>query len=326
MDKATTGDRGTHDALPDERNANVLIYINGDLVPRAEAKISVFDSGYLVGDGVWEGIRLHEGVFVFLDEHLDRLFAGAKMTGMEIGMTRQELIDALHKTVQANQMDDGVHVRLMITRGIKKTPSQDPRLTITPPTVVIIAEHKVANPVTADAGVRLFTSTIRRGSPDYLDPRLNCHSKLHEVIALVQALEAGYDEALMLDIHGFVATCNATNFFVVHRGEVWTSTGQYCMNGITRGKVIELCRRFDIPVYAKNFSLVDVYSADEAFVTGTFGGLTPVSNVDGRTIGTGKLGSVTSDLRQRYHREIQAWVARQQASQSWEPAPRTQGE
>jgi branched-chain amino acid aminotransferase len=304
--------RGTHNALPDDRNANVLIYINGDLVPRAEAKISVFDSGYLVGDGVWEGIRLHDGVFVFLNEHLDRLFAGAKMTGMDIGMTRDEVTAALYATVRANQMHDGVHARLMITRGIKKTPSQDPRLTITPPTVVIIAEHKLADPTTADAGVRLFTSTVRRGSPDYLDPRLNCHSKLHEVIALVQALEAGYDEALMLDIHGFVATCNATNFFVVRKGEVWTSTGQYCMNGITRGKVIQLCRQHSIPVYEKNFSLVDVYDADEAFVTGTFGGLTPVINVDGRTIGAGTIGPMTQRLRGLYHDAIHEWVAQAQ--------------
>jgi branched-chain amino acid aminotransferase len=306
--------RGTHNALPDERNANVLIYINGDLVPRDEAKISVFDSGYLVGDGVWEGIRLHDGVFVFLNEHLDRLFAGAKMTGMAIGMTRQELTAALHRTVQANQMHDGVHARLMITRGIKKTPSQDPRLVISPPTIVIIAEHKLADPTTADAGVRLFTSTVRRGSPDYLDPRLNCHSKLHEVIALIQAIEAGYDEALMLDIHGFVATCNATNFFVVRKGEVWTSTGQYCMNGITRGKVIQLCRQQGIPVYEKNFSLVDVYDADEAFVTGTFGGLTPVINIDGRTIGTGGLGAMTQRLRTLYHEEIHRWVAHASAA------------
>ena len=295
--------RGTHNALPDERNANVLIYINGELVPRDEAKISVFDSGYLVGDGVWEGIRLHEGVFVFLDEHLDRLFGGAKMIGMDIGMTRQELTNALHQTVAANNMHDGVHARLMITRGIKKTPSQDPRLTITPPTIVIIAEHKLADPATADVGVRLFTSTIRRGSPDYLDPRLNCHSKLHEVIALVQALEAGYDEALMLDIHGFVATCNATNFFVVRKGEVWTSTGQYCMNGITRGKVIQLCRQHGIPVYEKNFSLVDVYDADEAFVTSATTFVMPVVRINGKGIGNGNPGSVTLRLRELYIEE-----------------------
>lgn len=307
--------RGTHNALPDERNATVLIYINGDLVPRNDAKISVFDSGYLVGDGVWEGIRLHEGVFVFLDEHLNRLFQAAKMVHMEIGMTRQELTEALYQTIHANGMHDGVHARLMVTRGIKKTPSQDPRLVIGPPTIVIIAEHKLADPATADAGVRLFTSTIRRGSPDYLDPRLNCHSKLHEVIALVQALEAGADEALMLDLHGFVATCNATNFFIVRKGEVWTSTGQYCMNGITRGKVLQLCRQQGIPAYEKNFSLVDVYDADEAFVTGTFGGLTPVINVDGRVIGEGKLGAMTRGLRDLYHDAIHTWVAAAQKTE-----------
>lgn len=301
--------RGTHNALPDDRNAHVLIYINGELVPRQDAKISVFDSGYLVGDGIWEGIRLHDGVFVFLDEHLDRLFQAAKMTYMDIGMTREELTAALYQTVRANNMHDGVHARLMVTRGIKKTPSQDPRLVIGPPNVVIIAEHKLADPANADAGVRLFTSTVRRGSPDYLDPRLNCHSKLHEVIALVQALEAGADEALMLDLHGFVATCNATNFFIVRRGEVWTSTGQYCMNGITRGKVLSLSRQHGIPAYEKNFSLVDVYDADEAFVTGTFGGLTPVIKVDGRVIGEGTLGPMTRHLRTLYYEAVHAWAA-----------------
>ncbi len=304
---------GTHNALPDERNEKVLIYINGDLVPRSEAKISVFDSGYLVGDGVWEGIRLHHDVFVFLDEHLDRLYQGAKAIHMDIGKTRQELTDALHQTVDANNMHDGVHTRLMITRGIKKTPSQDPRLTIGPPTIVITAEHKVADPGTMRQGVRLFTSTVRRGSPDYLDPRLNCHSKLHEVVALVQAIEAGADEALMLDIHGFVSTCNATNFFVVRHSrvnghEVWTSTGQYCMNGITRGKVIEACVRHGIPCHQKNFSLYDVYDADEAFVTGTFGGLTPVIDVDGRTIGSGAEGEMTQRLRGLYEGLIEEAV------------------
>ncbi len=274
----------THDALPDPRNEHVLVYINGDLVPRDDAKISVFDSGYLIGDGVWEGLRLYDGAFAFLEAHMDRLFQGAAAIGMAMHMTRQDYIDALYRVVEANHMETDVHARLMVTRGIKKTPSQDPRLLISPPTVVITAEHKRANPDVAAQGVRLFTSTVRRGSPDYLDPRLNCHSKLHEVIALVQALNAGADEALMLDIHGFVATCNATNFFIVRGGEVWTSTGQYCMNGITRGNVIRVCRENDIPVYEKNFSLTDVYDADEAFLTGSFGGLTPVSEVDGRKI------------------------------------------
>jgi branched-chain amino acid aminotransferase len=242
---------GTHNALPDQRNDSILIYVNGTLYPRDEARISVFDSGYLVGDGVWEAVRLHEGVLVFLDEHLDRLYQGAATIGMNIGLTRQELTAKIWETLRANNMSDNVHVRFMLTRGIKKTPSQDPRLTLTGPNLVIIPEFKTADPGSKSRGVRLFTSTIRRGSPDYLDPRLNCHSKLHEVIALVQALEAGADEALMLDIHGFVSTCNATNFFMIKGEQVWTSTGQYCMNGITRGKVITVCEKHRIPCYQK---------------------------------------------------------------------------
>jgi branched-chain amino acid aminotransferase len=296
---------GTHNALEDPRNENVLIYINGELKPRQEAKISVFDSGYLVGDGVWEGLRLHHGVLVFWDDHMDRLWQGAKTIGMDLGMSRQDLYSKVREVLDANEMEDGVHVRIMITRGIKKTPSQDPRLTISGPNVVIVAEHKTADPESRDRGVKLFTSTIRRGSPDYLDPRLNCHSKLHEVQALIQALEAGADEALMLDINGFVSTCNATNFFMVKDGEVWTSTGQYCMNGITRGKVIEVCEQNSIPVFQKNFSLYDVYGADEAFVTGSFGGLTPVTEVDGRKITESVPGTMTGLLQKLYEGAIE---------------------
>jgi branched-chain amino acid aminotransferase len=279
--------KGTHEAVPDERNRDVLVYINGEFFPRDEAKVSVFDSGFLVGDGVWEGIRLHAGGFAFLDAHLDRLFQGAKAVGLEIGMTRDELTAALEETVRRNGMTDGVHLRLMVTRGNKKTPSQDPRLTVGGPNVVIIAEHKQADPEVKDQGVRLFTSTVRRPPPDTLDQRLNSHSKLHEVVALLQALEAGADEALMLDPTGAVATCNATNFFIVRGGEVWTSTGHYSLNGITRRMVVELCQSDGIPVSERPFSLTDVYGADEAFVTGTFGGLTPVTSVDGREIGDG---------------------------------------
>jgi branched-chain amino acid aminotransferase len=299
---------GTHSALPDPRNENIKIYINGELLRRSEAKISVFDSGYLVGDGVWEAFRLHDGVLVFLDEHLDRLFQGAKAIGMDLGMNREQLIKTVWKTLEANKMEDGVHVRLMCTRGIKKTPSQDPRLTISGPSIVIIPEYKTADPDNKAMGIKLFTSTVRRGSPDYLDPRLNCHSKLHEVIALVQALEAGADEALMLDIHGFVSTCNATNFFMVKNNEVWTSTGQFCMNGITRGKVIDICKENNIIIKLKNFSLTDVYDADEAFVTGTFGSLTPAINIDGRVIGSGKMGNLTSRLSDLYQDKIVAYV------------------
>ncbi|MDR9418647.1 aminotransferase class IV [Gracilimonas sp.] len=295
---------GTHNAVPDPRNENILVYINGELHPRNEAKISVFDSGYLVGDGVWEGLRLHKGVLVFLDDHLDRLFQGAKTVGMELGMSRAEITQAIRETLEANDMKDGVHVRVMFTRGIKKTPSQDPRLTISDPNLVIIAEHKKADPKSKNRGVTLFTSTIRRGSPDYLDPRLNCHSKIHEVQALIQAIEAGADEALMLDVNGFVSTCNATNFFMVKDGEVWTSTGQYCMNGITRGKVIEICKKSGIPCHQKNFSLFDVYGADEAFVTGSFGGLTPVTEIDGKIISDSVPGTMVKRLHQLYENEI----------------------
>jgi branched-chain amino acid aminotransferase len=301
--------RGTHDAVADERNENVLIYINGNFVPRSEARISVFDSGFLVGDGIWEGLRLHHGIFVFLDDHLDRLFQGAAAISLNIGMTRQEITQALYHTVHANQMHDGVHVRLMITRGVKKTPSQDPRLTVGASTMVIIAERKQVNPAILEHGLRLFTSTIRRPPPDTLDPKLNCHSKLHEIMALNQAIQVGADEALMLDVHGAVSTCNSTNFFIVVKEQVWTSTGQHCLNGITRKKVIEICRAQNIPVFEKDFSLTDVYSAGEAFVTGTFGGLTPVVEVDGRVIGDGKPGVLTGRLRELYLEEVGREIA-----------------
>ncbi len=294
--------RGTHEALPDERNEGVLVYVNGEFYRREEAKISVFDSGFLIGDGVWEGVRLHGGEFAFLDLHLDRLFEGAKAIDLDVCMTREEITQALRETIRVNGMEGaaGVHVRLMVTRGNKKTPSQDPRLVVGGPNVVIIVEHKVADPGVKQRGIRLFTSTVRRPPPDTLDQRLNCHSKLHEVVALVQALKAGADEALMLDPTGAVATCNATNFFVVRRGEVWTSTGHYSLNGITRRMIIELCRVSDIPVSERPFSLTDVYGADEAFVTGTFGGITPVVEVDGRSIGTGETGELTARLTDLY--------------------------
>lgn len=291
---------GTHNAVEDPRNKDIKIYINGELLPREDAKISVFDSGYLVGDGIWEAFRVHKGKMIFVDQHLDRLWQSAKVIGLNLPFSKEKLIQIVQKTLDANNMHDHIHARVMVTRGYKKTPSQDPRLTISGPNVVIIAEHKIASEKTKNIGLTLFTSTIRRGSPDYLDPRLNCHSKLHEVQALIQALEAGADEALMLDIHGFVATCNATNFFMIKDEEVWTSTGQYCMNGITRGNVIKVCKENNIICKEKNFSLFDVYGADECFVTGTFGGLTPVIKIDGRTIGEGIPGPQTHKLRTLY--------------------------
>jgi branched-chain amino acid aminotransferase len=300
---------GTHNAQEDSRNNKILISINDQLFPRNEAKISVFDSGYLVGDGAWEALRLHNGVLVFLEEHFNRLWQSAKTVGMALPFTKKELTQKVLNTLNANGMKDGVHVRIMVTRGIKKTPSQDPRLTISGPNVVIIPEYKKASKESKEKGITLFTSTIRRGSPDYLDPRLNCHSKLHEVQALIQAIEAGADEALMLDVNGFVATCNATNFFIVKNGEVWTSTSKYCMNGITRAKVIEVCNSNEITCVEKDFSLFDVYGADEAFVTGTFGGLTPVTKIDGRQIGEGKFGEMTRKLSGLYENLIESEVA-----------------
>ncbi|MDE0918227.1 MAG: aminotransferase class IV [Flavobacteriales bacterium] len=290
---------GTHNADVDDRNKDVLIYVNGELFPRDEAKISVFDSGYLVGDGVWEAMRLYEGKLAFLDLHLNRLWDGAKAVGMDLGFDRTWLVDQIEMVLEANQMKTGVHLRVMVTRGIKKTPSQDPRLTLTGPNLVIIAEYKTASEETRNKGITLFTSTVRRGSPDTLDPRLNCHSKLHEVQALVQAIEAGADEALMLDVRGFVSTCNSTNFFIVKDGEVWTSTGAYCMNGITRHNVIRICKENGIVCKQKDFSLYDVYAADEAFVTGSFGGLTPVNVVDGRKIEGRELINKLTSLYQK---------------------------
>ncbi|WP_439483638.1 aminotransferase class IV [Cyclobacterium plantarum] len=297
--------KGTHQAKQDERNKSVKIFVNGEFLPRKEAKISVFDSGYLVGDGVWEAFRVHKGCLIFIDQHLDRLWQSAKVVGIAIPFSKEELMDQIRQTLAINEMKDHIHVRVMLTRGIKATPSQDPRLTISGPNLVIIAEHKQAADESKNQGISLFTSTIRRGSPDYLDPRLNCHSKLHEVQALIQAIEAGADEALMLDIHGFVSTCNATNFFMVKNGEVWTSTGQYCMNGITRGNIIRVCEKHGITCHQKNFSLFDVYGADEAFVTGTFGGLTPVIKIDGKPIGKQEAGPLTKQLRKGYESLIE---------------------
>ncbi len=297
---------GTHEFIPDPRNRDVLVYLDGALVPRAEAKVSVFDSGFALGDGVWEGLRLHKGVFAFLDKHLDRLFEGAATLQIDIGMSREELVDALYRTVRENGMESGVHVRLMVTRGLKHTPSQDPRVNVGPPTVVIAAEHKEASREPREQGIHLITSHIRRGRPDVQDPKINSHSKLNCILAMLGAINVGADEALMLDPHGFVATCNATNFFIVRGEEVWTSTGDYCLNGVTRGVVLEICRANGIATFEKRFSLPQVYSADEAFVTGTFGGLTPVVAVDRRTIGEGRPGSMTRMLADLYEKRIDA--------------------
>jgi branched-chain amino acid aminotransferase len=275
----------THEFVDDPRNATILISINGRLVPRAEATVSVFDSGFILGDGVWEGLRMHKGGIAFLDRHLERLYEGARAIYMDIGLTPAEMTKRLFDCLAANNMQDGVHIRLMVTRGVKKTPYQDPRVTIGPATVVIIPEYKNPKPEIQHKGLRLFTVHVRRTGPDQQDQKLNSHSKLNCILACIQAAQAGADEALMLDPRGHVATCNSTHFFIVRRGELWTSGGMYCLGGITRGNVLRVAREAGIPAFEKDFSLVDVYGADEAFVTGTFAGLTPVVEVDGRPIG-----------------------------------------
>ena len=291
--------QGTHHSADDPRNRDIQIYVNGELYPRERALISVFDSGFILGDGVWEGLRVHRGRLAFLEMHLARLFEAAKAIDLDIGLDRAALTAALYRTLAANHMTEGVHVRLMVTRGLKSTPYQDPRACIGPATVVIIPEYKLPRPEMLTRGVRLFTVHVRRGAPDVQDPKLNSHSKLNCITACIQATKAGADEALMLDPHGFVATCNSTHFFIVRHGEVWTSTGKYCIAGITRANVLSLCRQAGIPAIEKDFSLTDVYGADEAFVTGTFAGIAPVTEVDGRTL-TAARGPMVERLQRLY--------------------------
>ncbi|MFZ9311463.1 MAG: aminotransferase class IV [Arenimonas sp.] len=298
-----------HDFHDDVRNADIRIWVNGVLKPRAEATVSVFDSGFVLGDGVWEGFRVVNGQAAFLDAHLDRLYEGAKAIALDIGMSRSEMKQAIAATLKANDMHDDVHIRLMVTRGIKRTPYQDPRACIGQATVVIIPEYKTPKPETLQAGLKLFTVHVRRGFPDVQDPKLNSHSKLNCITACIQAIEAGADEGLMLDPHGFVATCNSTHFFIVRKGEVWTSTGDYCLGGITRANVIALCRQNGIPCFEKNFSLSQVYGADEAFCTGTFAGVVPVREIDGRKIGDALPGPMVQRLQQLYRELVERDVA-----------------
>ena len=300
---------GSHAYIPDPRNASVLFNVNGSLVPRDKAVVNVFDSGFMLGDGVWEGLRVHQGKIAFLEDHLDRLWEGAAALGFDIGITQDELRLRLYETLSANEMTEDVHIRLMVTRGLRSTPYQDPRVVISKATIVIAPEFKKADPKTAEKPLSLYTVSVRRGRADVQDPGLNSHSKINCVTACVQAIEAGADEGLMLDPQGFVATCNSTHFFIVRKGEVWTSSGDYCLGGITRGKIIDLCKANDIPVFEKNFSLMKCYSADEAFTTGTFAGLAPVGQIDGRKIGSGTRGAMVKRLQGLYLEHIHADTA-----------------
>lgn len=291
---------GSHAHDADARNERARIWVNGEIVPREKAVVSVFDSGFLLGDGVWEGIRLHNGRLAFIDRHLARLWEGAKAIDLDIGMSRDEMREAILETCRANGMESGVHIRLVVSRGLKSTPFQSPRANVGGATVVIIPEWKEANPAVIETGLKLHTVHIHRGAPDVQDPSWNSLSKLNCIAACIQAEKAGADEGLMLDPHGFVATCNSTHFFIVRDGALWTSGGLYCLAGITRANVLALGREMGLEVAEKSFPLTQVYSADEAFVTGTFAGVIPVREVDGRTIGEGRRGPVTARLQEAY--------------------------
>ncbi|HUA55722.1 MAG TPA: aminotransferase class IV [Candidatus Sulfotelmatobacter sp.] len=290
--------------LADPRNDGVLVYVDGAFVPRDRAVVSIFDSGFVLGDGVWEGLRLVRGKLIALDEHLDRLYEGARAIALDIGLDRAALTAAIRATLERNAMTDGVHIRLMVTRGRKSTPNQDPRFVIGGATIVIVAEYKTPNPAAKARGLALFTSTFRCSAPDVFDLRLNSHSRLNLIQALIQAINAGADEALMLDPHGFVASCNSTNFFIVRGAELWTSTGRYNFKGITHRKLMAVYRAHGGTVRELDFTLAETYAADEAFVTGTLGGVTPVTRIDGRVIGTGRPGPVTQRLADWYRADV----------------------
>ena len=295
---------GTHEYIQDPRNENVLIYINGDILPRPEAKVSVFDSGFLLGDGVWEGIRLHNGQLVFLEEHINRLYKGATAIGMDIGMSKNVLVTKIHETLAANDMYSNIHLRLIVSRGLKSTPYQHPRVNIGGPTIVIIPEYKVVSEDSKSNGLKLVSVTTSRASESTQDPKINSLSKFNCIQACIEADRLGGDEGLMLDMHGYVSTCNSTNFFTVRNSEVWTSTGEYCLNGVTRGAIIDLCRVNNITVFEKNFLTDEVYKSDEAFVTGTFAGVLPVTVVDDHILSDGKRGPLTEKLQNLYRSEI----------------------
>jgi len=295
----------THEYDFDRRNDDIQIYINGQYFHRSEAKVSVMDSGYLLGDGVWEGIRLHKGHLIHLDGHLNRLYSGAEAIAMDIGISRQDMTSAIMETLEKNEMESDVHIRLIVSRGIKKTPYQHPKVTIGRPTVVIIPEYKKASETVKENGITLATVKTLRDNRTQ-DPRINSLSKHNCIAACIEADKLGVDEGLMLDTHGFVSTCNSTNFFIVRDGQVWTSTGEYCLNGVTRGSIIRLCKEYDVPVFEKNFILNDVHTAGEVFVTGTFAGVIPVISIDGITIGDGTRGPLTESLQDWYALDIES--------------------
>ncbi len=295
---------GTHEYDADQRNEEIQIYVNGEIVPRKDAKVSVFDSGFLLGDGVWEGIRYHNKQLVHKEEHFKRLFESASAIGMDIGKTEVELEEIILQTLDANKMKSDIHIRFIVSRGLKKTPYQHPNVNVGGPTIVVIPEHKIPSEEVKKKGIRLGSVSVRRGTSKTQDPKWNTLSKLNCIVACIEADRLGFDEGLMLDVNGYVSTCNSTNFFIVRQEEVWTSTGEYCLNGVTRGSIIRLCQENDIPLFERNFHVEDCHSADEAFVTGTFAGVIPVVEIDGHEISDGKRGELTERLQEIYKKDI----------------------
>ena len=308
MDKPGKDKKSTHSYVDDSRNDDILIYVNGEYLRRSDAKISVFDSGFLLGDGVWEGLRYTNEKFIFLDEHVDRLYSGAEALSIDIELNKNELINLLFKLMKKNDMTSDVHIRLIITRGLKRTPYQHPNANIGSSSIVIIPEYKVADQKVNKSGIKLSLVKTIRSTKEILDPRINSLSKLNCILACIEAENLNVDEGLMLDINGYVSTCNSTNFFMVKNQEVLTSSGQYCLNGVTRGKVIEICERDGIPIKQKDFKIEDVYDADEAFVTGTFAGIIPVIKIDKTILSNGKVGILTSELQRKYQALIEAQI------------------
>jgi branched-chain amino acid aminotransferase len=278
----------------DPRNEKILYNVNGELIPRDQPGISPFDSSVQGGDAVWEGLRLYGGRIFRLNEHLDRLISSAKALAFTKIPARDAIIEEIRKTLRANSMHDGVHIRLTLTRGVKITSGMDPRLNQSGPTLIVLAEHKP--PVYDKRGLTLITSSVRRFPPDCLDPKIHHCNLIQSILAKVDANTAGADDAIMLDRDGFLAETNATHLFIAHRGEVMTPFEDACPEGITRGAVIDLCLGNDIPIVEKNLSLTEVYRADEVFCTGTMGEIAGVVNVDGRAIGDGSIGPITKRL------------------------------
>ena len=298
----------THSFIVNPKNESILININGEFFKRNEAKISVFDSGFLLGDGVWEGIRLHQSVLVYIEDHLDRIYKSAKGISLNIGITKEGIINEINKTLYRNNMKNDVHIRLIISRGNKITPYQNPNANVGPINFVIIPEYKKTNPDTYRNGIKIGRVKNVRPNNEILNPQYNTLSKLNCILASIEANKLGYDEGIMNDMHGFISTCNSTNLFFIKNTEIITSTGQYCLNGITRSKTIEICKKNNISCHEKDFTFEDISDCEEAFVTGTFGGIVPVSTLENQPLQSTNKESITNKIRTLYLQDIENYI------------------